>query len=75
MEEEEFWAGKASSISAFPVKIQGSKNFRGGPLIKTSPSNGGDVGLIPGREAKIPHILQPKTHIVTNSIKTKNGPH
>ena len=44
-------------------------------MIKTSPSNGGDVGLIPGWEAKIPHTLQPKTHIVTNSIKTKNGPH
>ena len=43
----------------------------------TLPSNAGDVGLIPGRGAKIPHALGPKNQnmnnrskIVTNSIKT-----
>ena len=36
-------------------------------MIKTLPSNAGDVGLIPGWEAKIPHIMQPKTQ----SIKQK----
>ena len=36
-------------------------------MIKTLLSNAGDVGLIPGWEAKIPHTLQPKTQ----SIKQK----
>ena len=35
-------------------------DFPGGPVVKTSPSNAGDVGSIPGRAAKIPHALQPK---------------
>ena len=29
-------------------------------MVKTSPSNAGDTGLIPGRGAKIPHALWPK---------------
>ena len=29
-------------------------------MVKTSPSNVGDMGLIPGWGAKIPHALQPK---------------
>ena len=43
----------------------------------TLPSNAGDVGLIPGGGAKIPHALGPKNQnmnnrskIVINSIKT-----
>ena len=36
-------------------------------MINTLLSNAGDVGLIPGWEAKIPHTLQPKTQ----SIKQK----
>ena len=45
-------------------------------MVKTSPSNVGGVGLIPGQGAKISHALWPKnqnfflSNIVTNSIKT-----
>ena len=34
--------------------------FLGGLVVKTLPSNGGGVGLIPGQGAKIPHASQPK---------------
>ena len=30
------------------------------PVVKTSPSNAGDVGLIPGYGVNIPHALGPK---------------
>ena len=43
-------------------------------MVKTSPSNVGDMGLIPGWGAKIPHASWPKNqsrnNIVTNLIKT-----
>ena len=62
-----------------------SRDFPGSPVVKTSPSNGGDAGSIPGWGAKIPYASSwPKNqknknrrYIVTNSIKTlkKNGPH
>ena len=35
-------------------------DFPGGPVVKTSSSNVGGVGSIPGWGAKIPHALQPK---------------
>ena len=35
-------------------------DFPGGPVVKTSPSNAGAAGSIPGRGAKIPHALGPK---------------
>ena len=47
-----------------------------GPVVKTSPSNAGDVGSIPVWEAKSPHASWPKNqtqnrnNIVTNWIKT-----
>ena len=53
-------------------------------MVKTSSSNAGDAGLIPGCGAKIPHALKQKqkpkawnrNNMVTNSIKTlKNDPH
>ena len=57
-------------------------DFPGGPVVKTLPSNAGDVGLIPGLRAKILHASWPKSQNikqkqnVTNSIKTlKNGLH
>ena len=56
------------------------RDFPGGPIVKTAPSNAGGAGsipAIPGRGAKIPHAWQPKnqninnkSNIVTNSIKT-----
>ena len=52
-------------------------DFRGGPLVKTLPSNAVCVVLISGGGTKIPHALQPKnpkykteTNILINSIKT-----
>ena len=35
-------------------------DFSDGPVVKTSASNAGDIGLIPGRGAKIPHALWPR---------------
>ena len=35
-------------------------DFPGGPVVKTSPSNAGGAGSIPGQGAKIPHASQPK---------------
>ena len=32
-----------------------NRDFPGGPVVKTLPSNAGDKGSIPGQEAKIPH--------------------
>ena len=32
-------------------------DFPGGPVVKTSSSNTGDAGSIPGWVAKIPHML------------------
>ena len=36
------------------------RDFPGGPVVKTSPSNAGGVGSIPGWGARVPHALQPK---------------
>ena len=36
------------------------RDFFGDPVVKTSPSNVGDLNLIPGQGAKITHDLQPK---------------
>ena len=36
------------------------RDFPGGPVVKTSPSNAGDAGSIPGRGARIPHVSGPK---------------
>ena len=35
-------------------------DFPGSPVVKLSPSNAGGGSSIPGREAKIPHVLGPK---------------
>ena len=35
-------------------------------MVKTSPSNAGSVGSIPGQEAKIPCALRPKNPNITN---------
>ena len=36
------------------------RDFPSGPVVKTSPSNAGGAGLIPAREAKTLHALQPE---------------
>ena len=43
----------------FHLKLR-DRGFPGGPVVKISLSNVGDVGLIPGWGAKIPHAPQPK---------------
>ena len=56
-----------------------TRDFPGGPVVKTLPSSTGGAGSIPGRGAKIPRASRPKkqknikkkrSNIVTNSIKT-----
>ena len=34
-----------------------ARDFPGGPVVKNSPSNAGDVGLIPGQKIKISDTL------------------
>ena len=47
-------------------------DFPGGPVVRTSPSNAGGVGLIPGGRAKIPHASWPKKRKEKNqNIKQK----
>ena len=42
-------------------------------MVKTSPSNAEDAGLIPGGEAKIPHALGSKNkQTTTTTRKTQN---
>ena len=36
------------------------REFSGCPVVKTSHSNPGDVGSIPGQETKVPHASGPK---------------
>ena len=71
--------GKATVT--FPVKKNLFRDLPGGPMIKTSPSNAGDVGQIPGWEAKISHDSWPKIKTKQKQYCSKfnkdfkNGPH
>ena len=44
-----------SHASKVMLKILQARDFPGGPVVKTSPSNAEGVGSIPGQETKIPH--------------------
>ena len=49
------------------------RDFPCGPVVKTSPSSVGGTGSIPGRGAKIPHVLGPKKtyfYMWNNSYRT-----
>ena len=57
-------------------------DFPGGPVVETSPSSAGGVGLIPGQGARIPHSLQPRSQNIKQkqycngfNQDFKNGPH
>ena len=57
-------------------------DFPGSPAVKTSPSNAGGVGSIPGQGAEIPHASGPKNQNIKqkqycNKLNKdfKNGPH
>ena len=45
--------------------------FPGGPVVKTSPSNAGGAGSIPGQGAKIPHTSWPENQNIKIKIKTQ----
>ena len=47
-------------ITSELFKYQQARAFPSGPVVKTSPSNTGNTGLIPGQEAKIPFTSWPK---------------
>ena len=64
----------------------GRKDFPGGPVVKTLPSNAGGAGSIPGQGANIPHASGPKKknqnikqkqycNKFNKDFKKKNGPH
>ena len=62
--------------------MRAPRDFPGGSVVKTSPSNAGSANLIPGRRAKIPHALQPnnqnlqqKQYCNQFNKDFKNGPH
>ena len=44
------------------------RDFPGCPVVKTSPSNAGGVGSIPGGVAKIPHASWPKNQNINNTV-------
>ena len=58
-------------------------DFPGGPVVKSSPSNAGGAGSIPGQGAKIPHASWPKSQNIKKQKQycnkfnkdLKNGPH
>ena len=71
-------------ISMATTKKPKKRDFPGSPVVETSPSNAGCVGLIPGRGAKIPHASRPKNQNIkqkqycnkfNKDFKKKNGPH
>ena len=43
-----------------------SRDFPGGPVVKTQSSRAGGLGLIPGWGAKIPHAQWPKNQNINN---------
>ena len=57
-------------------------DFPGGPVVKTSTSNAGGAGSIPGQGAEIPHASLPKNQNIKQkqycnkfNKDFKNGPH
>ena len=50
--------GPYYSFASFKVLF---RDFPGGPVVETLPSNAGVVGSVPGQGAKIPHASQPKS--------------
>ena len=53
------WLPTSDTVDSSVYNIV-SGDFPGGPVVETSSSNAGGVGLIPGQGAKIPHVLQSK---------------
>ena len=64
------------------VYIERMRDFPGGPVVETSPSNAGGAGSIPGPGAKIPHASGPKNQNIKQKQYCnkfdkdfKSGPH
>ena len=52
------------------IKIHRGRDFAGGPVIKNPPYNAQEVGSIPGRGTKIPHVAgQLSPHTTTRERK------
>ena len=49
----------------------GGRDFSGGPVVKTSPSNARGAGLILGWGAKIPHVFWPVAKETKKKKKTE----
>ena len=49
-------------------KTEKHRAFPGGPVVKTSPSNAGGAGSIPGRGAKIPRASRPENQNIKQTI-------
>ena len=49
-----------SKINTKKKRKKGRGGFSGSPVVKTLPSNAGNLGLIPGRGTKIPHASWPR---------------
>ena len=54
------WPCSCFTDEDLALKITWPGDFPGGPMVKTSPSNAGGAGSIPGQGAKIPHASGPK---------------
>ena len=52
--------GKPFLPAACPLSTLFSRDLPGGHIVRTSPSNAGVVGLIPGQGANTPHASWPK---------------
>ena len=66
------WASGMERLLSMTINAHHSKiivrNFSGGPVVKTSPSNAGGAGSIPGWGAKIPHASWPKNQNKTEAM-------
>ena len=52
----EEWRATANGYEVYFGRwLKCSRDFPGGPVVKTTPSNGGGTGSIPGQGARIPH--------------------
>ena len=72
----------AATVSLLYSIKKMSGDIPGSPVVKTSPSNAGGAGSIPGRGAKIPRASQPKNQNIKQkqyckqfNKDFKNGPH
>ena len=59
-------------IRAFQVQRHYQRDIPDGPVVKNPHSNAGDVGSIPGQEAKIPHATgQLRPHTTTEPLLSR----